>query len=95
MIVKTKVTNNFDHSRKLRWAGKSGISIGPRETKELEGFYPSACNKEWKRRLFNRDYKRGYFKAVLVTDMSVNRCKQPEEIKKNIDYVIKNQPQPN
>lgn len=94
MKTKTKIINSFNHSRKLRWAEPSAVSIGPREEKILEGFYPSECRSDWKRRLFKREYEKGYFKAVLITDMSVNREKQPDSIKKNIEYVIKNQPNP-
>lgn len=91
MIQKTKITNNLDQERILKWAGRAGVSIGPMETITLEGAYPSACMDDKKKKVFEYEYNQGMFKATLITNMSVSRRKQPEHIKENIRKVIDTQ----
>lgn len=91
MIQKTKITNSFNEERMLKWAGHAGIAVGPLESIILEGAYPSACRDKKAREIFEYEYNKGMFKAVLITDMSVSRRKQPEHIKENIEDVIENQ----
>lgn len=91
MIQKTKIINNLNKERILKWAGKAGVSIGPMETIELDGIYPSACRDNKAYKIFEYEYNQGMFKAAIVTDMSVSRLKIPDHIKENIEKVVETQ----
>lgn len=91
MIQQTKIINNLNEERILKWAGKAGVSIEPMGTVVLEGAYPSQCRDKKAAEIFEYEYENGMVKATIITDMNVSKRKLPEHIKANIEKVRKTQ----
>ena len=76
MILKTRITNNVNAIRNLRWAGVKGISIGPKETLEFDGGYPTACRNLQCVKQFEAEVDEKLIDVILVTDLPVERIKE-------------------
>jgi len=82
MFLRTRVKNNTNVERNLRWAGIKGVSIAPEGTMELPDGYPSACRNEQCRKQFEHEMMSGLIGVTIVTDMDVLK-EEPEVAKKD------------
>jgi hypothetical protein len=73
IIHKTLVTNKLNTGRTYRFFGKRGLYLGPKESKIVDGIYPSACRNPGSIVDLENTIAAGHIEIEIITNLPVRR----------------------